>query len=561
MSLRFIGMSLLMRNILTIFFFTALFCVNAFSQKVSIFVRNNETEVYHLASEKKCSDSIAANFFIENYVTKAQRKSYLSAGYDSICLVDNQLLAYATLGQPLQNVNVDVSEVPFRVGGRKYKSPFFYMRLCEQVVDYYTSRGYIFAKSWLDSVFLDENEFTAKVKVDKGHIVKLDSLIINGSAKINRNYMVRTLELRKNTLLTTDKIDRIDSRISNIPFLEQEQPFQLAFSETKSDVLLFLKGKKASSFSGVLGIMPKSYTTGKLMITGDIDLNLVNVFHSGENMKFKWKKYETQNQNLDVGFALPYIFKSPIGVGADFGLEKKDSSYVKTDFYGKVMVGNSTSRGFYVYYRNTSSFPIGDDSDTTLNYIKYNTNLFGFGIDYCNVDNVRNPRRGIFFKVTADAGQKNADEEPKPLFHSSMFYDFCGYVGFLRNFTVKLRSSSRFIYSKSIFDNELIWVGGLNTVRGFDELSLPATYYTLGNVELRYLFERNSAVYVLADAMYLGKKFTVESTNNFVVGVGVGIDLSTPAGIFSLVYAIGKQNNNPFSFNNSKIHFGYKSYF
>lgn len=98
-------------------------------------------------------------------------------------------------------------------------------------------------------------------------------------------------------------------------------------------------------------------------------------------------------------------------------------------------------------------------------------------------------------------------------------------------------------------------------MRGFDELSLPATYYTLGNVELRYLFERNSAVYVLADAMYLGKKFTVESTNNFVVGVGVGIDLSTPAGIFSLVYAIGKQNNNPFSFNNSKIHFGYKSYF
>ena len=560
MSLRFIGMSLLRRNILAVFIFTAFFCANAFSQKVSIFVRDNESDNYRFSSIKKCSDSIAANNFLKNYIVKMQRKSYLSAGYDSICGVDKDLTAYATLGQPLQNVNVDVSEVPFRIW-RKGGSPLFYTQLCEQVVDYYTARGYIFAKSWLDSVNMDENSFSAKVKVDKGQIVKLDSLIINGNAKINRNYLERTLELRKNSLLTTDKIDRIDSRISNIPFLEQEQPFQLAFSETKSDVLLFLKSKKASSFSGVLGIMPKSYTTGKLMITGDIDLNLVNVFHQGENLKFKWKKYETQNQSLDVGFAFPYIFRSPIGVGADFNLEKKDSSYIKTDFYGKVMVGNSTSRGFYIYYRNTSSFPIGDNSDTTLNYTKFKTNLFGFGVDYCNVDNVRNPHRGIVFKATADAGQKKADEEPKPLFQSTVYYDFSAYIGFLRNFAVKLRNSSRLIYSKSIFDNELMWVGGLNTVRGFDELSLPATYYTLGNIELRYLFERNSAVYVLTDAMYFGKMFTTESARNFALGIGVGIDLSTPAGIFSLVYAIGKQNSNPFSFNNSKIHFGYKSYF
>ena len=548
-----------LRNILALIF-TIFFCENAFSQKVSIFVRDNESDNYHFSSVKKCSDSIAASNFLENYIAKMQRKSYLSAGYDSISGIDKDLTAYATLGQQLQNVNVDVSEVPFHVW-RKGRSPLFYTQLCGQVVDYYTSRGYIFAKSWLDSVNMDENSFSAKVKVDKGQIVKLDSLIINGDAKINRNYLERTLELRKNTLLTTDKIDRIDSRISNIPFLEQEQAFQLAFSETKSDVLLFLKSKKASSFSGVLGIMPKSYTTGKLMITGDIDLNLVNVFHQGENLKFKWKKYETQNQNLDVGFAFPYIFRSPIGVGADFNLEKKDSSYIRTNFYGKVMVGNSTSKGFYIYYRNTSSFPIGDNSDTTLSYTKFKANLFGFGIDYCNVDNVRNPRRGIIFKVTADAGQKTADEEPKPLFHSTVYYDFSGYIGFLRNFAVKLRNSSRFIYSKRIFDNELMWVGGLNTVRGFDELSLPATYYTLGNIELRYLFERNSAVYVLTDAMYFGKMFTAESARNYALGIGVGIDLSTPAGIFSLVYAIGKQNSNPFSFNNSKIHFGYKGYF
>ena len=101
MSLRFIGMSLLQRNILSVMFFTVFFCANAFSQKVSIFVRNSESDDYHLVSEKKCSDTIAASSYMENYIAKMQRKSYLSAGYDSIISVDSKLIAYATLGKPL----------------------------------------------------------------------------------------------------------------------------------------------------------------------------------------------------------------------------------------------------------------------------------------------------------------------------------------------------------------------------------------------------------------------------------------------------------------------------
>ena len=169
---------------------------------------------------------------------------------------------------------------------------------------------------------------------------------------------------------------------------------------------------------------------------------------------------------------------------------------MKTDVLGKIIVGNYVSKGGFIYYRNTSSFPIGNDTASHGDYSKYKTNLWGFGIKVCNLDNVRNPYRGIVFEFQADAGRKHGEEE-KPVFHSNIFYDISGYIGFAKMFTVKLRNSSKMIYSKTIFGNELLWIGGLNTVRGFDELSLPATYYTLGNIEFRYLLERNSAVYVL----------------------------------------------------------------
>lgn len=556
-SLRFIDMRYLFRNI--IFCAAMLACVHANAQHVSIYVRDFESDGYVFSKQKKC-DSISAVLFLDGYIDKMQKKSYYAAGYDSINYGDKEISAYATLGKPCANVYVDADSLPFRISRKKMHNMMYLPELCNQIVEYYTDRGYLFASAKLDSVSFCDTAFSAKISIDKGELIKLDSLIIHGDAKIKRYYLEHVLELKKNTVLTTSKIDRMDSRLRNIPFLEQEQPFQLAFSDTKSDVLLFLKNKKASSFNGVLGIMPKSQTTGRLMITGDIDLALVNVFHCGEDFKFSWKKYETQNQMLNIAGNFPYIFKSPIGLGADFSLEKKDSSYLKTDVLGKIIVGNYVSKGGFIYYRNTSSFPIGNDTASHGDYSKYKTNLWGFGIKVCNLDNVRNPYRGIVFEFQADAGRKHGEEE-KPVFHSNIFYDISGYIGFAKMFTVKLRNSSKMIYSKTIFGNELLWIGGLNTVRGFDELSLPATYYTLGNIEFRYLFERNSAVYVLADAIYFGKKFTSSDASNYAMGLGVGVDLSTSAGIFSLIYAIGKQNDKNFNFSNSKIHFGYKSYF
>ena len=550
-------MRLLLRNIT--FCIAMLVCMHANAQRVSIYVRNSETDNYVFSKQKKC-DSVSAGLFLDGYIAKMQRQSYYTAGYDSIKYCDKNIYAYATLGKSCTNVSVDADSLPFRTSRKKMHDLLYLPELCNRIVEYYTERGYIFASAKLDSVNFCDTAFSANINIDKGELIKLDSLIINGDAKIKRYYLEHVLELKKNTILTTAKLDKIDVRLRNIPFLEQEQPFQLAFSETKSDVLLFLKNKKASSFNGVLGIMPKSQTTGRLMVTGDIDLALVNVFHCGEDFKFSWKKYESQNQLLNIGGNFPYIFRSPIGLGADFNLEKKDSSYLKTDVVGKVVVGNYVSRGGFLYYRNTSSFPIGNDTVSQAGYVKYKANLWGFGIKVCNLDNVRNPYRGIVFEMLADAGRKHGDEE-KPIFQSNIYYDISGYIGFRNYFTIKLRNSSKMLYSKSIYANELLWVGGLNTMRGFDELSLPATYYTLGNIEFRYLFERSSAVYVLADAMYFGKKFTDSENSNYAVGLGVGIDLGTSAGIFSLIYAIGKQNDNSFKFSNSKIHFGYKSYF
>lgn len=539
-------------------------CNGVFSQSLKVYVRDSAPENYVLDACKRYNDTTFAYSYIGKYISKLTSKSFVEAGCDSIVIDSMEMSAYVTRGKSYENVNVDCSELPDRFKVRSDRPIDYYINLCDRVVDYYSNSGYLFAKAGLDSVSFDQGTFSAKIIVDRGCRIEIDSLIVMGDAKITNNYLERSLELRKGKVLDFSKISKIDARLNNMPFLEQEKAYQLAFSDCKSDVMLFLKKKKASAFSGVLGLMPQSQTTRKLMVTGDIDLSLVNVFHRGENFNFAWKKYETQNQTLNVGGSFPYVFKSPLGLGADFNLEKKDSSYLKTDFVGKIIIGNSSDVMYSLYYKYVSSFPISKvTNDTSGNFASLSTNMAGVSLFFRNVDNARNPYRGVVLSLSADAGQKKgkSDEFGGNMFAATVQYSVDGYIGLCPKLTLRLRNDSYYAYGSSMYDNELLYVGGLRTIRGFDELSLPATFYTLASAEVRFLFEENSAVYLLSDYMFLGKKNTLSDCANHALGVGVGLDLNTPAGVFSLVYAVGKWNDNPFSIRNSKIHFGYKSYF
>ena len=45
------------------------------------------------------------------------------------------------------------------------------------------------------------------------------------------------------------------------------------------------------------------------------------------------------------------------------------------------------------------------------------------------------------------------------------------------------------------------------------------------------------------------------------MGFGVGANIGSTVGVFSLAYALGLEKNNPFDARSGKIHFGYIAYF
>jgi hemolysin activation/secretion protein len=90
-----------------------------------------------------------------------------------------------------------------------------------------------------------------------------------------------------------------------------------------------------------------------------------------------------------------------------------------------------------------------------------------------------------------------------------------------------------------------------------DENSIFASFYGLGTLETRFLFERNSSVFLFLDGGYYERSLPEEFQSDFPLGFGAGINMQTRAGIFSLNYALGKQFDNPVNIGNAKIHIGY----
>ena len=116
------------------------------------------------------------------------------------------------------------------------------------------------------------------------------------------------------------------------------------------------------------------------------------------------------------------------------------------------------------------------------------------------------------------------------------------------------------VQSDNLVLSDLYRVGGLKSLRGFNENNYYTSDYATYTLEYRYFTDESSYVLLFANQGYIVNKLN----NNFTdwpIGFGTGISFSTKAGIFQFIYAMGYAKDQPLSLNLSKIHFGLVSRF
>ncbi|HOY32781.1 MAG TPA: BamA/TamA family outer membrane protein [Bacteroidales bacterium] len=510
------------------------------------------------------------------------KQGFLAARIDSLKTDSARVDAFLTIGKKytfksLRKGNLDKylsNEINFRAQQFSGK-PFNYdeiIKLSEKLLEYSENNGYPFAEFRLDSVQINDNRIDAVINFQRNNKVLVDSIILKGNSKIAPGYLKSYLSVKTGSLYNESIISKADRKLRDLPFVTVIKPVEILFTENKAKIFIYADKKKASSFYGILGVLPDNKTTGKLLINGELKLSLLNAFGRGELIDLNWRSITKGTQDLKLTLAYPYLFSTPFGINYKFTLYKQDTSYLTLNHNAGVQyffTGNNFLKVFADIYRSDLLSVNGLETITVLpDYADISSDLFGIEFFREVYDYRLNPRKGhqIHFSFAGGIKKIRKNSSVNSIVYDSIRLRSSQYrflingslfIPVFRKMTFLFVSRNGYIVNNRIFANELFRLGGLNSLRGFDEESILVSYYNMFSLEFRYLFERNSFFAVFANGAYYEKRTHNEFVHDIPYGFGAGLSFDTKIGMFSIYYALGSQFSQPITFRQSKIHFGY----
>jgi len=548
--------------------------------------------------KEKFASQLEARYFIATIPTLLQTRGYITASVDSAKIDSNGASVRLFLGLQYKwaTINTVLGDEDILSAVRWPQASFRNLQMDwtalknwqEQILIYLENNGYPFAKIILDSIDIEGNQVEALLRIERGNLYKLDSIHLQGNAKISREFLQQYLDLPNGSIFNKQKILNVSKRLKQIAYVEEEQPSTVSFQATGATLNLYLKAKKNSQVNVLVGFLPNSNPSEdkKLLVTGEANILLRNALGAGETIGLNWQQLQVKSPRLNILYDHPFLFKSPLGLNYTMDMFRKDSTFLNINMKlgANYIISGNQSTMFFIERRQS----ILNGVDT--NFIKQQKSLpeeadvsstnFGAAYSYNNTDYRFNPGKGNDLMTTISTGRKKIKKNNQvlelkdPSFDYESLYDSVKlntyqfrFIGSAAHFfpvtkqtTFKTALNTGFFLSENYFSNELFQIGGYKLLRGFTEESEYVSQYVIGTLEYRYLIGVNSNFFVFVDGGW-AKNPIQEISNHSYIGTGLGMAFETKAGIFNLAWAIGKRDDSELNLRQSKVHFGFVNYF
>ncbi len=592
-TLKFFMQKFLLKNIF-LFFLISLYFTTAQAQKniTCVFIPSDTSKhVSNLISNEIKSpaifrDTLQFNQQINSLLEKLRSEGYYTAGIDSIKKESQYYTVYVFVGDQYSWGRIRQGNVPedflqgtgFRKNGISGKS-FSSQKLGQlnsKILRNSENNGYPFASLKLDSIDITNSAFSGALVINKNRFVKIDSIIVKGNATIAPVYIYNYIGIKPGDAYKEIQVKRITSRLKELSFLKETKPSQILFTEKEAKLFLFLENKKASQFDGVIGFLPDESKQGKLNLTGEVHLKLLNSLKRGEIIELNWKQLPVKSQDLKVRAYYPFILNTPFGFEGMLAIFKKDTTYIdvtKNIGIQYALTGNNFIKVFINDKQSDLQTAKGLENITTLpEFADISITSYGSTFHYEKLDYRLNPRKGFSVEATGSTGNRRIrkNSEINKVVYENIRLKTVTYQGELTadgyyspagRHVLNPGLQAVYIYNPELFVNELFRIGGLKSLRGFDEESIYASAAIIGKLEYRYLLEQNSFLFTFFNLAWYENKSRNKNIHDTPMGFGTGINFETKIGIMSVSYALGKQFGNPIYFRNGKIHFGIVNYF
>ena len=523
-------------------------------------------------------DSLNLNTTFNNYLNLKEEADTLHHYLESIGFIENEM-------RSLKKKN-DSTYVVFYHLGSKYKSiQLFYsekdfskrelLQVSKKVTDTYfilpfnaietsidklnvlkTKNGNVFARIKLENITKKRNSLFADVKLLKGDSRNIDSIIVKGYDKISKSHIKYYAGIKKGKKFNKSKLIEKNNILNTLGFVSVTKPPEILFKKDSTIVYLYLKKEKNNLFDGILGFATDE-NSQKLIFNGYLNLELNNNLNFGEQFLLNYKADGNNQQKFRARLTLPYLFKTSFGIITELKIFKRDSTFSTSDQLIKVKYQISPNSKTYLGYKSYESSNLRKDNSLYIDVEDYTSNFLLTGVSYTKTqNNVLFPIKTEIY-LDSEIGSKETKNTNETQVRASLMIHYIFNLNYKNS--IYLKNSTQLLNSENYLTNELFRFGGINSIRGFNENSIDASFYSVLNSEYRYQFNQDIYVHSIIDFAYFENKIIALKQKLYSFGVGIGLQTGTSIIKFSI--ANGNAENQNFSFSNTKIHIGISSKF
>lgn len=569
----------------SIFLLNYVLCISAIAQ-ISLKIRwLGDVENKH-SFDTLFANQEQAELYLQNYRKAWHNLGYASADFDIIEFKDSSFYAFFYLGEKfmLRNVIVSTTEkkshddVHMNFGNFQNKP--LTTSLLDSIMTYiykeYLQQGYPMVSINLDSIIIQHNDVTVYFIVHTGARATLDSIINKGNLQVLPEVLYALAMMKRGDAFAPKKIQHFGGKIRKMTYLRQKDPPLVEFKDSLFQVIVTLKKMRYNSLDGIIGILSQEQGQS-LLFSGDISFSSINLLNLLEKIDIRWKSPAPRSQYLMVEIFLPVIPYTLFGIETKYRLQKFDTLFMNVS--GNLFIFNPhSSRAFVpgITYKYFFSSRIGSQQMSNVTSLPpiadSRSIMYGLRVQSNTYDDIDNPFNGAEIVVEATVGEKKIlniqqlnSEHNGQIQEKTLIFE--GQVALSRaiplfsRVTLFLQSAGNYLKNKFLLENELYRLGGLYSLRGFDEDVFSVSSFVRQTFEFRYLFEHKSRFVIFFETAYMEKKLYRFASYYRPFSFGSGLVMNTDAGLFSIYLASGSFYGMPLNVRNMKVHFGYSILF
>ena len=411
----------------------------------------------------------------------------------------------------------------------------------QNILEFYTSNGFLFAEVSLDSLVRKKISVDAYLKISEGKFCEFDEFKFRGNKTTKENTLLRISYLNNVKLVTPHTLERSAENIREKTYIKNCETIPLNHHQ----LLFEIEEDRMSLISGIIGYDNSKSSADKL--TGYLNVDFLNLYGTDRSLSLFWQRISSDKNSIELSYHESGFYRYPICGDFLIFREEVDSTYIKATFDSNIYYFDMLNN-YGLYYGMKDIFP-GSRRPKIVE--KYSFKKAGIFWKRNSLDYNMNPASGSasqikYYNIFNKVENKNVSKQ-------AVETSWSNYRKLTRTLVFAINLNANIIENKDLTEFDSFDLGGNKNLRGFNEDQFSGFVVGWSNLELRYLLSRNSRAFIFCDYGY------VENLNysfGKLFGFGFGMRVETRLGILGIDYGFNYFDNKLRNPLDGIIHFG-----